>query len=153
MAARQKFCITPEEASTMLNQDVCISAHVYNVVQLPDGTRFLDICSPDIPDDRCRFTLVSLWEDHDQVGELLQYRDTNVQVRGIVRSLHGRSGVVVSHSRQFYGGPPRFKPNPRLLNGFRGDQDRPPIRDPNLRSHGGGRSFMNRRDQEALPSK
>jgi len=151
--ARPKPCVTADEGSKMVNKDVCITAHVYDVVQLPDGTRFLDICTPETPDERCQFTIVSFWEDHNEVGELRKYRDMNVQVRGIVRSMHGRAGMVLSHARQFYGGPPRFKPNPRLVHGFSGEQDRPPIADPNLRTQGGARSFMNNRDREALPTK
>jgi hypothetical protein len=113
-AGSPKACLTAEEASKLVNKDVCVSAHVYDVVQLPDGTRFLDICTPQTPDDACRFTIISLWEDHDEVGELHKYRDMDVQVRGIVRPMHGRAGMVLSHARQFYGGPPKFKPNPRL---------------------------------------
>lgn len=150
-AAKPRPCLTADEASGMLNKDVCISAHVYEVVQLPDGTRFLDVCSPDTSDEHCRFTIVSFWEDRDQVGELRKYRDLDVHVRGMVRSMHGRAGIVLSHVRQFYGGPPRFKPNPRLARGFTGDQDRAPIGDPNLRSQGGHRGFMNPRDRETLP--
>jgi hypothetical protein len=137
----------------MLNKDICISAHVYDLAQLPDGTRFLDICPPETPDDRCRFTIVSLWEDHDEVGELSNYRDMDVQVRGLVRPMHGRAGIVLSHARQFSGGPPKFKPNPKLRRGFSGEQERAPISDPNLRSQGGHRAFMNTRDREPLPSK
>lgn len=151
LAARPRPCLTADEASRLLNKDVCISAHVYEVVELPDGTRFLDVCSPDTPDERCRFTIVSFWEDRDEVGELRKYRDLDVHVRGMVRSMHGRAGVVLSHARQFYGGPPKFKPNPRLAHGFTGDQERPPIGDPNLRSQGGHRAFMNTRDRETLP--
>jgi hypothetical protein len=150
-AARPKPCVTADEASRMENKDVCITAHVYEVVQLPDGTRFLDICTPDTPDERCRFTIVSFWEDRDEVGELRKYRDMDVRVRGIVRPMHGRAGMVVSHARQFYGGPPKFKPNPRLARGFGGEQEHPPIADPNLRSQGRGRGFMNTKDREALP--
>jgi len=150
-AAGSKPCVTANEASKHLNKDVCISAHIYDVVQLPDGTRFLDVCTPDTPDDRCHFTIVSLWEDREEVGELRKYRDRDVQVRGIVRPMHGRAGMVLSHARQLYGGPPKFKPNPRLVRGFGGEQERPPIADPNLRSQGGGRGFMNTKDREALP--
>ena len=150
-AAHPKPCLTAGEASLMLNKDVCISAHIYEVVELPDGTRFLDVCSPETPDERCRFTIVSFQEDRDEVGELRKYRDLDVQVRGIVRSMHGRAGMVLSHARQFYGGPPRFKPNPRLAHGFTGDQERPPIGDPNLRSQGAHRGFMNTRNRETLP--
>jgi hypothetical protein len=60
---------------------------------------------------------------------------------------------VLSHVRQFYGGPPKFKPNPRLLHGFSADEDCPPVYDPNLRSQGGHRAFMNTKDQEARPAK
>ena len=151
--ARPKPCVTADEASKMVNRDVCVTAHIYDVVQLPDGTRFLDICTPETPDERCQFTIVSFWEDHNEVGELGKYRNTNVEVRGMVRSMHGRAGMILSHARQCNGGPPRFKPNPRLVHGFSGEQDRPPIADPNLRTQGGARSFMNNRDRETLPAK
>jgi hypothetical protein len=152
-AGGQKPCVTADEASKMLNKDVCITAHVYDVVQLPDGTRFLDVCTPQTPDDACRFTIMSLWEDRDEVGELRKYRDMDVQVRGIVRPMHGRAGMVLSHARQFYGGAPKFKPNPQLARGFSADQSRPAVNDPNLHSQGGGRAFMNTRDQETRPAK
>jgi hypothetical protein len=152
-AAAPKPCVTADEASKMLNKDVCISAHVYDVVQLPDGTRFLDVCTPQTPDEACRFTIMSLWEDREEVGELRKYRDMDVQVRGIVQPMHGRAGMVLSHARQFYGGPPKFKPNPMLAHGFNAEQSRPPINDPNLRSQGGRRAFMNTRDQETRPAK
>jgi hypothetical protein len=59
--------------------------------------------------------------------------------------------MVLSHARQFYGGPPKFKPNPKLVRGFSADQSRPPVNDPNLRTQGAGRTFMNTRNQETLP--
>ena len=152
-AATPKPCLTADEASKRLNKQVCISAHVYDVVQLPDGTRFLDVCTPDTPDDSCRFTIVSLREDRDEVGELKKYRDMDVQIRGIVQSMHGRSGMILSHARQFYGGPPKFKPNPKLARGFDASQSRPPVNDPALHSHGTVRAFMNTRDQEPRPAK
>jgi len=152
-AAKPRPCMTADQAAQMLKKDVCVSAHIYDVVELPDGTRFLDVCSPQTPDDQCRFTVVSLPEDRDEVGELKKYRNANVEIRGIVQPMHGRAGMVLSHSRQFYGGPPRFKPNPLLARGFTADQERPPISDPNLRPQGGRRAFMNTRDQETLPRK
>ena len=151
--AHPKPCVTAGEASKMLNKDVCITAHIFDVVQLSDGTRFMDVCAPDTPDERCRFTIVSFFEDRDEVGELRKYRDMDVRVRGIVRPMHGRAGMVLSHARQFYGGPPRFKPNPMLAHGFSGEQERPPLADPNLRTQGGRRAFMNTKDREALPSR
>jgi hypothetical protein len=133
-----------------LNKDVCVTAHIFDVVELPDGTRFLDVCTPETTDEKCKFTIVSLWEDREEVGELSKYRNMNVQIRGIVRPMHGRAGMVLSHARQFYGGPPKFKPNPLLARGFSADESRPPINDPNLRSQGGRRAFMNTKDKETL---
>ncbi len=152
-AGSQKPCVTAEEAAKLVSKDVCVTAHIYDVVQLPDGTRFLDVCTPETPDDKCRFTIMSLWEDRDEVGELRKYRDMDVHVRGIVQPMHGRAGMVLSHARQFYGGPPKFKPNPKLARGFNAEQSRPAVNDPNLRSQGGGRAFMNTRDQETRPAK
>jgi hypothetical protein len=126
---------------------------VYDVVELPNGTRFLDVCSPRTPDEACRFTIVSMGEDRDEVGELRKYKDMDVRMRGIVRPMHGRAGMMLSHARQFYGGPPKFKPNPRLAHGFDAEASRPPVYDPNLRSQGGGRVFMNSREQETRPAK
>jgi hypothetical protein len=152
-AAQPRPCVTADQATKMLNKDICVSAYVYEVVQLPDGIRFLDVCSPQTSDDDCRFTIISPWEDRDLVGELAKYRDMDIQVRGIVQPMHGRAGMVLSHARQFRGGPPRFKPSPQLARGFTADESRPPIRDPNLRSQGSARSFMNTRNQEPMPAK
>jgi hypothetical protein len=151
--AAAKPCVTADEATKQVNKDVCVSAHIYDVVELPNGTSFLDVCTPDTPDEKCRFTIVSMREDRREVGELGKYRDADVHVRGIVQSMHGRAGMVLSHARQFYGGPPKFKPNPKLAHGFNAEQDRPPVYDPNLRSQGGRRAFMNTRDQETRPAK
>jgi hypothetical protein len=152
-AGKPKPCVPADQAAQMTNKDVCVSAHIYDVVQLPDGTRFLDVCSPQTADEQCRFTVISFWEDHDTVGELRKYRGQDVQIRGIVQPMHGRAGMILSHARQFYGGPPKFKPNPMLAHGFNAEQERPPVNDPNLRAQGGGRSFMNTRDRETLPGK
>ncbi len=153
LAGAPKSCIPADQASKLINKDVCVSAHVYNVVQLSDGTRFLDVCAPQTPDEACRFTIISLREDQETVGELRKYRDMDVQVRGLVQPMHGRAGMVLSHARQFYGGPPKFKPNPKLIRGFNADQSRPPVYDPNLRPQGAGRAFMNSREQETRPAK
>jgi hypothetical protein len=152
-AAHRKACITADDATMAVNKDVCVDAHVYDVVELPDGTRFLDVCPPDTTDDKCGFTIVSLREDREEVGELRKFRDRDVHIRGMVQTMRGRKGMMLSHARQFYGGPPKFRPNPKLLRGFSGEQAKPPIADPNLRPHGGHRSFMNSRDQETLPGK
>jgi hypothetical protein len=148
-AGHFKPCVDPADASKYLNKDICIAAHVYEIVQLSDGTRFLDVCPPETQDAQCQFTIVSLRRDRGDVGELEKYRDMNVNIRGLVESMHGRSGMMLSHARQFSDGPPKFRPNPRLVHGFQGDAERPAVNDPNLRSQGGTRSFMNSRDQEA----
>ncbi len=152
-AGEKKPCVSADQAAKLANKDVCVSAHVYDVVQLPDGTRFLDVCTPQTRDEECSFTIVSQWEDREEVGELRKFRDTDVRIRGIVQPMRGRAGMVLSHARQFYGGPPKFRPNPRLARGFTAEESRAPVNDPNLRSQGGGRAFMNTRDKETLPGK
>jgi len=152
-ARSPKPCVPVDQAAQFLNKDICIAAHIYDVVQLSDGTRFLDVCPPETPDDACGFTIESLWEDHGTVGELRKFRGTDVRIRGIVHSMHGRSGMFLSHERQFRGGPPKFRPNPLLARGFNAEQERPPLNDPNLRMQGGRRAFMNTRDQVASPPK
>lgn len=147
-AGKKKTCITTEQAAKMVHKDVCVSAHVYDVARLADGTRFLDVCPPSVPDAGCRFTIVSFAEDRDTVGKLEQYRGRTVEIRGVVRPMRGRAEIVLSHARQFHGGPPRFRPNPMLLQGFNAEQKRPPAPDPNLRTHGHSRAFMNSRDEE-----
>jgi hypothetical protein len=135
-----------------INKDGCLSAHVYDVVELADGTRFLDVCPVDVPDADCRFVLMSLRTDRDDVGDLRRYRGQDVSVRGTMRPMRGRMGIVISHARQFSGGPEKFKPNPKLLRDFNGQSDRMPVRDPNLASTGHHRSFMNTQDRETLPA-
>ena len=151
--ATPKQCVTADEASKLLKKDICIAAHVYDVVELPNGTRFLDVCTPDTPDEKCLFTIISMFDDRGEVGELQKYRDMDVRVRGLVQPMHGRTGMVLSHARQFNGGPPRFKPNPKLARGFSAEESRPPVNDPNLRSQGSHRAFMNTREQETRPEK
>ena len=150
-AGGPKTCVTADEAAKTPDKDVCIAAHVYEVVQLPDGTRFLDVCRPEMTDDACHFTIMSLPEDRREVGELARYRDTDVRIRGIVQPMRGRFGMQLSHVRQFNGGPPKFKPNPKLLRGFDAQQDRMAVNDPNQRSQGGKRAFMNTRDRTSRP--
>ena len=153
LAAKPKPCVSTGQAVDMLHKDVCISAHIYNVVQLSDGTRFLDVCPPQIPDAQCRFTVISYWEDHDTVGNLQQYSGRDVRIRGTVEALRGRTGMILSHERQFRGGRPRFRPNPILARGFDAGQSQPPVSDPTLRVHGGQRGFMSTRRLQPLHAK
>src|SRR6478736_6816421 len=96
-ATHPKPCLNSEDAAKLINRDVCVDVHVYDVVELSDGTRFMDVCAPDSQDEKCTFTIVSLREDRVDVGELKKYRGADLHVRGIVQAMHGRSGIVVSH--------------------------------------------------------
>ncbi len=82
LAAQPRPCVNLEDAAKLVNKDVCINAHVYDEVELADGTRFLDVCAWDTPDEKCNFTIVSLREDRVEVGELRKFRDADVHVRG-----------------------------------------------------------------------
>ena len=149
-AGATKPCVTPDEAAKHLNKDICISAHIYDVVDVSRGDSYLDVCAPGTPDEQCRFTFLSFRRDRNEVGDLHRFRNSDVEVRGLLQEMHGRSAMIISHARQFHGGPPKFRPNPRLARGFDAEDDRTPISDANLRSHGAPRSFMNRNDREAL---
>lgn len=148
-----KPCLAPSDAVQQPNRDVCVAAHVYEVVQLSDGTRFLDVCPAEVTDTGCHFIIVSEPVDREAVGDLRKFRGQDVQIRGVVRSMHGRMGILLSHVRQFSGGPEKFRPNRKLLSGFNGQSDRMPIHDPNLLPAGPHRSFMNSSDKETLPIK
>jgi hypothetical protein len=136
-----------------VNREVCVAAHVYQVIELEDGTRFLDVCPAAVPDADCRFVLLSLPIDREEVGDLKRLGGLDIQLRGTLRRMHGRVGIYLSHARQLEGGPEKFRPNPKLLREFSGESDRMGVRDPNLRSSGHHRSFMNRELREAVPSK
>jgi len=66
--------------------------------------------------------------------------------------MHGRSGIVLSHVRQFNGGPPSSSPT-QIDAWFQRRRKPPSTDDPNLRSQGSRRAFMNTRDQEERPAK
>ncbi len=141
--ATARPCINTDQAPEYAGKDVCVTAHVYDVVELKDGTRFLDVCPLSMPDAECRFLMLSLYADHGEVGELRRYQNQNVLVRGVIRPMNGRMGIMISNARQFTGGPEKFRPNPKLLRGFFGQSDQMPVLDPNLTAHGRQRSFMN----------
>ena len=152
MAGKPKSCVTAGEAAGMNDKDVCVSAHIYNVVRLADGTRFLDVCPPQMPDSDCRFTIVSYSDDHGTVGDLQAYRNRDVRIRGVIEPMNGRSVMILSHARQFHGGRPRFRPNPMLSGGFDAAASRPAFAAPGLNSHGSHRSFMNTRSLRPSPA-
>ena len=102
--AATKACISLQDVANHLNKDMCVAAHVYDVVELQDGTRFLDLCSPNTSDEDCRFSIVSPRESRADVGDLKPLREQDIQIRGIVRPFAGRTEIVLSHVRQLHGG-------------------------------------------------
>ena len=45
--AATRPCYTPAEASDHAGKEICLNAHIYDVVENADGTRYLDVCSPE----------------------------------------------------------------------------------------------------------
>jgi hypothetical protein len=138
-----RACVAPEEAASHSNKDICVAAHVYNVVDLADGTRIIDVCSPKTADADCRFTIVSLKTDRKDIGDLKHWLDQDIRIRGIVRPVNGRSEIFLSHVRQFHGGSEKFRPNPELMKGFAAGDSKPPVSDPAFKtrsSHGSSSS-------------
>jgi hypothetical protein len=134
--AGSKPCYDALEAGKHLNQDVCIRAHVYEVIELADGTRFLDVCSPETSDAACHFTIISLRQDRKEVGGLDPLRDREIEIRGTVHSFADRAGIVLSHARQLHGGAEKFRPNPSLINGFSAADGKSAFSDPAFKSGG-----------------
>ena len=134
--AATKPCFSMPEASEHLNQDVCIRAHVYDVVELADGTRFLDVCSPETSDEACHFTIISLRQDRNEVGGLQELRGQEIEIRGVVHSFSGRAGIILSASRQLHGGAEKFRPNPALIKGFSAADGKSAFDDPAFKSGG-----------------
>ena len=134
--AAAKPCFAMAEAGDHLNQDVCLRAHVYDVIDLADGTRFLDVCSPETADEACHFTIISLRQDRKEVGSLQELRGQEIEIRGVVHSFSGRSGIILSASRQLHGGAEKFRPNPALIKGFSAADGKSAFDDPAFK--GGG---------------
>ncbi len=130
-------CIAPEATAASINKEVCVRAHVYNVVQLRSGTRFLDVCSPQTPNAECRFTIISLAEDARDVGALTPLVGADIQIRGKVRSFPDHREIMLTHARQLHGGPEKFRPNPALLQRYSASEHSLAFRDPNLRNGNG----------------
>ncbi len=125
-------CHPAPDAARYSGKDICIAAHVYDIAQLRDGTRFLDICSPETKDEDCRVTIASLPEDTRDVGDLAPLRGKDIQLRGIVHSVNDRSLMYLTRSQQLHGGSEKFHPNPALLAGFSAEQGKAPVHDPSL---------------------
>ncbi len=133
--AAARPCYTPEQAGEHAGKEICLSAHVYDVVENADGTRFLDVCKPGTPDESCRFTVVSLAVDRKEVGALDTVREQDVHLRGTVQTLRGQSIMLLSDARQFHGGPEKFRPNPELMRGFSAGSEGLAFKDPAMLGH------------------
>ncbi len=133
--ASTRPCYTPEEAVEHAGKDICLAAHVYDVVESEDGTRYLDVCEPGKPEESCRFTVMSLEADRKEVGQLESVREQDVRLRGVVHTVHGQSMMVLSHARQFHDGAEKFRPNPELLSGFSAGNGATAFRDPGMSAH------------------
>ena len=131
-----KMCYGFLEAGKHLNQEICIKAHVYDVVELADGTRFLDVCSPETSDAACHFTIISLRQDRKEVGSLDSLRSQDIEIRGTVHSFADRAGIILSEARQLHGGAEKFRPNPQLLKGFSAADGKSAFDDPAFKSGG-----------------
>jgi hypothetical protein len=129
-------CHPISEAAQHLNQDICVAAHVYDVIDLADGTRFLDVCSPETSDEACHFTIISLRQDRAEVGSLQDLRGQQIEIRGVVHSFSGRSGIILSAARQLHGGAEKFRPNPALMKGFSAADGKSAFDDPAFKSGG-----------------
>ena len=132
LQASTRVCHPVADAARYTGKDVCISAHIYDVAQLADGTRFLDTCSPETIDADCHFTIASLPQDRRAAGDLASLRGRDIQLRGVVHSVNDRSLIYLSDGRQLHGGAEKFRPNPALLSGFAAENGKAPVHSPSL---------------------
>lgn len=130
--AAPRVCHPATDAARYTGKDICIAAHIYDIVELRDGTRFLDTCSPDTSDENCRFTIASLPQDRHEAGNLDSLRGRDIELRGIIHSVNQRSLIYFSNARQLHGGAEKFRPNPALLHGFSAEDGKAPVHDPSL---------------------
>ena len=116
--ASPKNCIVPNEALAHINKSVCVTAHVYRVVDAANGTHFLDVCSPKTADIDCHFFVVSFSNDEKSVGDLQALVHQTIHIRGTVHTVQGRADMVLSSKQQLRGGKEKFHPNPQLVKSF-----------------------------------
>jgi hypothetical protein len=109
---------SPAEDSLHASTDACVTGHVFDIVTVAGGTRFLDLCSPDTPDNACHFSIVSYRKDSRQVGNLESLRGKDISIRGALLSHDQRLVLILSDQRQLHGGAPRFTPDARLVHGL-----------------------------------
>ncbi len=126
--ARTPACSPAADTTLRTSEDTCLQAHVFDVVTVPGGTRFLDLCSPDTSDDACHVSIVSYGKDRKQVGDLEAMRGKDISIRGALQNYNGRYVLVLNEARQLRGGAARFAPDQRLLRGTSAEssEDRSP---------------------------
>ncbi len=148
-AHAERRCYSPATAYRHPHRKLCVKAHVYREIQLHDGTRILDVCSPRSSADRCHFAFVSLDTNRSRVGSLQPFVGKEVEVNGKVLPIHGRAEILLSSAKQLRIAAPerrgkevatrvrrgKFHPNPELLKGFNATQNKMPIAGPAF--HGG----------------
>jgi hypothetical protein len=124
-AAASPPCMPVEDSRIHTSRDTCLAVHVYHVVTLDGGLRFLDVCSPETSDEACHFSIVSYPEDRDRVGDLKPLQGQTILVRGAVQKFGSRLLIVLNDQKQLHGGQQPFRPDPRLLNGFSAEDAKP----------------------------
>ena len=118
-------CFPLDDLEMRTARDVCIAAHVYNVVTVENGTHFLDLCRPETADAQCRFSIVSYNADHGSVGNLEQLRGKDVEIRGAIQRYGSRYLMILNDEGQLHHQAPHFRPDPRLLSAFSAEEGAP----------------------------
>lgn len=116
--AANKTCISPSEALHDIGKDICVTAHVYRVVDAAEGVHFLDVCSPETADSDCHFFILSQSQDAKSTAYLQTLTGQDIHIRGKVRDMQGRAAIILNDAAQLHGGKEKFHPNPRLANSF-----------------------------------
>lgn len=133
----ERPCYDPAKVSAYTGKDICLSAHVYAVIETEGGTRYLDVCPASGADSACQLTVVSMPADRRSVGSLAQLEGKDIHLRGVVRETEGHYYLQLSEARQLHGGAEKFRPNSELMRGFSAESGITAFRDPALTSHGG----------------
>jgi hypothetical protein len=132
----ERPCYTPSQVGEHAGKDICLSAHVYAVIESAGGTRYLDVCPASTPDKSCLLTVMSLASDRGSVGSLQALADKDIQLRGVVHETEGHYFLLLSSARQLHGGSEKFRANPDLMRGFAANNGATAFRDPALTSRG-----------------
>lgn len=116
--AANSTCVTPKDALRHIGKDVCVTAHIYRVVDAGEGAHFLDVCSPQTTDADCHFFILSFSHDETSIAYLHGLVGQEIHIRGTVHTMQNHAEITLSDPRQLHGDKGRFQPNPRLAHGF-----------------------------------